>query len=682
MFYEIPFYLSVGFCCGVFSLWLGDVVALLKSWDENANNIGIIATFLLLLSGAFLAFLMASHGRFAFELYLSAGVVGLAAGRWFVMTEWGWDKLVFIAAGGVIVMLGALEYQYRSLEHVTKVGAGSVNLEFAAAQKADTNAGSFLAPFVEQSNPFLGRYRLDFAISQLKDLPDMIWRDEIYAEMFSGFVVERAKDPNLKIDQEKGPWPLLDRATGDYAQYFCGEILPFVRKLKQLHNFHKGEVSTSMNLKPEVTTGLRLAYERMLSLTPTGQSPQEFLSGDMEFPNAIKRAMKAVDYEIEIITPYLAKPSPPEKGFCNLLNPSPGRISDLSASGQFTSTDAYTFATYFAMTAALAEFAMDNRERAIQLLDDVIVNGSPYDRKELKDQSHPLAPELSPALTQCKQVDPKELMTCQRAAVRLQDSRRRVARARLETLEDNIIEIAGNPGLTAIRISLLNRAIRDGDAAIAPSGERSEFDLTSFFGAESAASKFGCALGGREASGYKRLSIARWMVGEITLRANALQSASDRPDVVNIDQTLVPTLDDYAKSVASFDFDCAEGLVPEVKDRTWRAALLASVAAYWEAKGNGFGATESEGSHLTELGAERSQRIEALCKASKFYQQAEQFHGPRILAISAEDDKATLDDRGRAYLPPTDIAKIKLGRARTLALLGNFPTADTDRACH
>ena len=34
------------------------------------------------------------------------------------------------------------------------------------------------------------------------------------------------------------------------------------------------------------------------------------------------------------------------------------------------------------------------------------------------------------------------------------------------------------------------------------------------------------ALGGREASGYKRLSIARWMVGEITLRANALQSAA------------------------------------------------------------------------------------------------------------------------------------------------------------
>ena len=168
------------------------------------------------------------------------------------------------------------------------------------------------------------------------------------------------------------------------------------------------------------------------------------------------------------------------------------------------------------------------------------------------------------------------------------------------------------------------------------------------------------------------------------LRANALETAADRPDVVKIKPFLVPVLDGYAVEVASFDAECASKYASYLKDKlapNLRSFLLTPVASYWEAKGEGFGAVASDEAKLSELNINPRKQIAALCIARNTYQFAKQIYVPTDGINSPDEDTLDMDQRGEAYNRPALEERMAFGYARSKALLENFSAADVEKNC-
>ena len=90
----------------------------------------------------------------------------------------------------------------------------------------------------------------------------------------------------------------------------------------------------------------------------------------------------------------------------------------------------------FRHAAALAEFAIGNRERAIQLLDDFLTKGSPYDGD--RNRGFAASEKVSKAAQLCGNVqDKSKKKSCEVHSEQLSRARHLIVRARLETLEDN-----------------------------------------------------------------------------------------------------------------------------------------------------------------------------------------------------------------------------------------------------
>ena len=285
----------------------------------------------------------------------------------------------------------------------------------------------------------------------------------------------------------------------------------------------------------------------------------------------------------------------------------------MTTTGVYTAQDAFEFVAYFAMTAALAEFAIGNRERAIQLLDDFLTKGSPYDGD--RNRGFAASEKVSKAAQLCGNVqDESKKKSCEVHSERLSRARHLIVRARLETLEDNIIDDSDNPGLTAIRISLLNRALRDMDSAPEMFAAETGFEEQALFGAHVGASGSHCEL--RNPAGPEdKARIALWLAAATTLRANALLAASVRPYVASVKPYLVPILDAYAGKARRIRRRLCSRILPTKFAAGLRSNLLASAAAYWKTKGERFGIEASDASRLSQLGLEADAQITALCNA-------------------------------------------------------------------
>lgn len=687
MIVELPIFLAAGFCLGLLQ---GRGLALFYvALRWNGGWRVILGWVILLGLAALAAVALLWHSVFpivGLGLQIAAVVVGWAGGRWFSTASAERDKVLFIAAAGVFLILAAVEYEYRLFNFVTKINTGVVNLEFADRTSGAENATTYNFVPNASTSPFRGQDRLDFAIDRLLNLPDFIARDEKYAELFSGY-----------DKYQKDARASLEPMTRGFLDFICEKVAPFVQNLSILHQVHKGEIA-SITLDPSLMRNLRFNYEVMLySPFPRpkpAKTPNTEVDGSPAFwqrsglDPALRHAKTLTEIEAQILKS-VAK-SAVISEICRTPDNSARMLPQFGDDPEFTTEDADGFVTYFAMLSALAEFAMENRERALQLVDDVILNGTPFDREKAKNKANSTQnPTQNPthealvestATVYCNRYVEPSLSSCKEAAQKLKSARKLVHRIRLENFEDDIIERSDNPDLVAIRISLLKRIVDDMEEALRSFPIASRFDPQILYGAPIGPTDAGCASRVALPQQSEEL-VARWVTSLNLMRANALEAAVLRPEIVSARPALVSLLDGYATAVASLNVDCTQKMLPEsLRDPSLRAQMLSFSARYWEAKGGRFSTPNTESNHLVELGATRNEQIGALCEARKQFQYAQKVYVPDYIPSKSEVE-LTLDERGKVYTRPTVERIIKDGYARVHAALKSFPVAEVESKC-
>ena len=671
---QLPLFLAVGFCLGLFAS-PGVVLLFLALQGDGGWRVFLgwaILLSLATLAGVALLRAVDDPG-IGLGLQFAALVVGAAGGRWFATASAERDKAVFVAAAGLFLAIAAIEYDYRLFGYLNKFSAGGVDLEFAgpASDKGgDTRvAGASTGP---KNDPFSGRNRLNIAIKKLEQLPDFARRDEKYARMFSGY--------DAMLGKYRLTAPAPEPASKQYQDFYGQFVLPFVQTLEMLHDFHQGEIS-GISLDTDVIFALRKLYESTLFLAPPNGEAKDFV-------DKLCRRMDALAAEARLNPDRATEPAscpPPD-----LPHLTPPLLRDDNASRKYTRTDAYVATAYLAMTSALAEFALDNRERAIALLDDVVVRGSPFERKlrDAKDdlgKTYAADDRSAEAFRPCQDLgpNPAALQDCEDATRHLLAMRRQVARIRMEILEDSIIEVADNPGLLAIRVSLARRGVADMDDVVEKyRGVEAAFDPTGLFDMNAKGEATSCSLKGP--GGESRGLAALWIAAATTFRNNALDAAAQRPDVVEGHPWLVKTLDVYARQVESFDADCAGALVREagvtLTDRL-RAVFLETAANYWLAKSQRFGAEPEDDAHLRALGVETSAQIDALCQSDRLFQLTANLLAPATKSDRAADAALDLTARGNDYTDLPAGYRVRKNLLRGERLKKQYAAGDVAKAC-
>jgi hypothetical protein len=160
-------------------------------------------------------------------------ILGIVAGVWYPRSTNGRDQLAFIAAGGLLLFIIAMEFDHGTLGHLTKLDAGSVDFEFSAARGSRSHQEKpDYTPWVSspESNftfAFPGGARISYVIYVLQDLGEAILRDEQYARVF-------AEAPNLTKDTVGK----MEEPTLRFAKYACGDLKDLADKLRLLENYH------------------------------------------------------------------------------------------------------------------------------------------------------------------------------------------------------------------------------------------------------------------------------------------------------------------------------------------------------------------------------------------------------------------------------------------------------------
>ena len=270
---QLPLFLAVGFCLGLFAS-PGVVLFFLALQGDGGWRVFLgwaILLSLATLAGVALLRAVDDPG-IGLGLQFAALVVGAAGGRWFATASAERDKAVFVAAAGLFLAIAAIEYDYRLFGYLNKFSAGGVDLEFAgpASDKGgDTRvAGASTGP---KNDPFSGRNRLNIAIKKLEQLPDFARRDEKYARMFSGY--------DAMLGKYRLTAPAPEPASKQYQDFYGQFVLPFVQTLEMLHDFHQGEIS-GISLDTDVIFALRKLYESTLFLAPpNGEASPRLLAG-------------------------------------------------------------------------------------------------------------------------------------------------------------------------------------------------------------------------------------------------------------------------------------------------------------------------------------------------------------------------------------------------------------------
>ena len=181
----LPAYLALGFCAGfiwkqrfgLFRFKLDEFTFALAAWLLT-GLFGVLAIKFLSVTPQI------ANGDTAELIPFAGFVLGFVSALWYLASDSGRDKLMFIAAAGLLVVVSALEYDYRLLGSLTKVGAGSVSLEFSDHSNSSsplpipnfTTSGSG-----SQADPYPGANRLIFVIGSLSQLGAIVFRNKSYA---------------------------------------------------------------------------------------------------------------------------------------------------------------------------------------------------------------------------------------------------------------------------------------------------------------------------------------------------------------------------------------------------------------------------------------------------------------------------------------------------------------------
>jgi len=701
----LPAYIAAGFCVGfiagllinhVPALWKSHIASLLKTQitvhlSENKYVRPAVIFLLAVLVCLLTALIYLIVVRLVSLNSLSAKddkgqmlgfagfIFGMIGGVWYPRSDNGRDQLAFIAAGGLLLFIIAMEYDYGTLGHLTKLDAGTVDIEFSTPgsswsrqQKPD------YTPRVSASEgdfafAFPGGARITYVIYVLQDLGEAILRDEKYARIF-------ARVPNLAKDAKFSDG--MEEPTLRFAKYACGAVKALADNLRILQNYHHSETSLyAMN--PLFIAIVRKAYLQALhGKKPYGHDPGV----------NIREAAAPDKTDLQLLTEEIVERAKAEVHAAalddqanNSHNNEGGSVSDQMRCGDLPKdapadfedfdppdkAEGFSYIAYFALTAALAEFASGNRENAIRLLEREIER-----QKEQRDRLYSSSILASDPGACSQNSTPASTDKCP-AAERLKYFRRLAVLLRLEVVQANMMLWSDNNAIMPVWLDLLITMTKDYQSAFVYLGGEDKTDQTLLPPKFDPSNTKSCNLvlpGDSDGSDL----LKRFLFTMLTMENTAVWLAAESPEAIDVRPDWRKTFDEYADSLSSFEVGCLTGPGTFKPDWRARARQLDSVARYWKMiaereDSNLKGVSRASGSE-----SDPSKAINALCKSLKAYNDEER-------AVLQETTRRPSEDQMFRALSDYNQRKSALeldeGRKQVVRLLDRYPKTDVKQGC-
>jgi hypothetical protein len=335
--------------------------------------------------------------------------------------------------------------------------------------------------------------------------------------------------------------------------------------------------------------------------------------------------------------------------------------------------DSYEYLAYFAITAAVGEYASGNYENAIQLLDREI---------ERQQATPAFAGTIPPGPQSCAGKEGADADACsQNNRKRLYWFRRLFVISRLEWVENYLFQYSEAPATYPVQVVTLLRMIRHYDAMF----ERLEADAITnremFVGALAANPGAKCAssLSGDPDS---MRALAMIAYSRIAAENSLVFVAATNPEIVLANTDRINEFDRYADEVADFDADCLpKMMVTNLEPLELRWRNLDTAAAYWEAKGRRFGVRIDDEQTRSGINSSDTVEIRAMCKAAKansLAQRAARLYREKAANSPSPDDETLLDRSGASYFRDAYVARLERAPARINAALRGYPQGEID----
>jgi hypothetical protein len=574
----------------------------------------------------------------AISMCISAAVVGVTAGAWFAVSSRERDRLIFIAVGGGYLFVAALQYETRIFDHLSKLSAGGVNLEFSEAGKKgeEGNAWSLNYTSSDSGNMLIGGNRQDLMIAFLGNLGDMMLRDEQYARL----IASQSPDLSGKLAGKTGLRETLPAPSYRMAGYACGQIRKIAADLRALQTFQRSEES-QLALRPQLVRLLRLSYMRARKSLPADFADAGHGSRSLRFGGCLRRSdgkptrnelvCELRRFRQTLASETAALPDPPVEG--SYKDQFPSTLCDLAADADplnvfrgptplAASEDARVYVAYLGVIAAIAEYSAGNRENAINLIDSEI--GEQFKKETAFDRRLTETPRIEfdalSSASNCPASDWVKTDDC-KADAQLSSARREVLIARLYYLEDQLIANSGSSELDPVRMELLIRwtkTLEEGQRQLVrPTGAHETLMFQGDFALDPNADCRASIENDPSAS----LLAARWAFTLASAKNNALWLAQKRPDLARADPAAVSRLDRFASDIASFEPRCLakQGILDEGRAVKFRVGFLDTAAQYWRSEASNFGLDDPAPAAERVLLKSEKSRVEELCRARLAY---------------------------------------------------------------
>jgi hypothetical protein len=613
---------------------------------------------------------------------LAASTVGAFGAWWIGKPEPSKELGLFAAACGIFVFLTAMEYDYGLFRHLTKIGAGTFSAEFSATSKDDRAPDRLQTVTVDAStSPFAGTDLIDQSLDKLRNIGAFAMRDEQFARLLAD------SDPTIDGSAIDG----MDEGTRYFALLGCGPIRYFADRLASLQGFHRSERSALAVDSKLIALMRRIYYLESRRLHSSGDDEpanpteveKQILLTSAALEEAWSRAQNWTLRDYNSLSVKMLRAESREKPQktpieCGNLDRRYRRsltiVSDsipmieyfpavaadiLRATAafppHFSSDTQRGYVAYLALTVALAESAIGNRESAIHLLDNEILKleKAVEKNREWLDRGDPTCATAASAVSgpECRS----------HAMEVLAYYRLRVIIVRLDTVLFDLIQWQPSPSISA---STLQRLLKFHSELLDLLRVRDpKFDrYNSYFSPNADEGAGAICSDSSIAPGSSAEAVKAKLFGKLVLQAliaqnNALDVVVTNRDVAAQFPEMIERLDKFVRSIVAYDADCFQrvlgktGVVPHT-----RALMLYTVASYLEAKGENFDSAWNDRAQLAQIRSNPSDAIGALCRARRYYAEAAKAYPDPSdtagagLTIGDGGDISPLDDElPRAY---------------------------------
>jgi hypothetical protein len=615
-------------------------------------------------------------------LGISGIVVGAMGGSWFKNEDANRDKIIFVAASGIVLFLAALEYDHKLFGNLSKIGGNEFSVEFSDKGRGPA---ADVRSVVSSSTGYLGKVfqgnsGLKLAIGTMKDLPDSIVIDNYYANLFSeGFI------------SNEHAIPVWSNSMQYLYSYLCANVEPFAAKLLLLPPSSEGEISL-LGLNPELIMELQNLY---FGVGRNYVLNYETLKKAVEtFTNEGKVTEDEIDSKFESEKSLKDKFDSSERlGACKSDGIKQITIDSVPPKFIFNAKDQdFEFSAYLALMLSLVEFASGARETAIQVLEEKI-------QSELGPLGTPPSSyNDDPALCPLPKND-KNATSC----VSIQKSksdfiRKLVILARLEFTENVMMDYLPGNSADLAKVKRWIGASNRYEQALIYFDQFGKFRKSLAIVSAEIPKSAPCVPELRRRGDAVAYLYGRFAFADITTMNNALNLVGNNPSLLQGQPTLTQILDDYAEEVSKLDVECIDLLIRtstatdrklilpplEIHKSQVRSLFLESAGSYWEAKGVSVGSSDATAAQFTS-----AIRILSLCKARDTYELALQFARDARQDTSFKSPSSNSDYRSgdvQSEVQNDDLfarpSRILAAISRVEQTLGSYPAADVSSACH